>query len=420
MGLTDTVARTGVLPKGKTDHIIWDDRLAGFGLRIRKGAKGVRKLWILQYRDALRDTRRYIIGTVDELGAAKARDTAADLLAGIRLGTYPHAERERERYQAEQERDRNAETFEAIAKLYLASQKKRLRDRSYEEVRRHVEKNWSPLARVPIHQINRRAIATRISEIASQHGPVTANRARTTLSAMFAWAMREGIVEQNPVVATNKAVDENSRDRVLTEDELCEIWTHSQDDDYGRITRLLMLTAQRREEVGAMLWSEVDLERGIWTLSGERTKNKRPHVVPLAPPAISILNSVQRRSRDRVFGDGEEGFKGWSWSKSRLDERINAARAAGNSSSIVPWRLHDLRRTAATVMPDKLAVQPHIVEAVLNHISGHRAGVAGIYNRATYEREVRGALLLWADHLQSIVEGAERKVIPMRQKEVPA
>jgi integrase len=404
-----------VLPKGKTDHIIWDDKLTGFGLRIREVAKGVRKLWIIQYRDALRKTRRYIIGTVDELGAAKARETAAALLAGVRLGTYPHAEREKERDRAEQEREKNAETFEAVAKLYLASQKKRLRERSYEEVRRHVEKNWSPLARIPIHHINRRAIATRISEIALKHGPVTANRARATLSAMFAWAMREGIVEQNPVVATNKAVDESSRDRVLTEEELRKIWTHSQDDDYGRITRLLMLTAQRREEVGAMLWSEVDLERGIWTLSGERTKNKKPHVVPLAPPAISILNAVPRRSRDRVFGDAEDGFQGWSWSKNRLDTRINEARApAGNPTAIAEWRLHDLRRTVATILPDRLGVQPHIVEQILNHASGHKGGVAGVYNRATYEREVRSALLLWADHLNSIIEGADRKVIPMR------
>jgi integrase len=415
MKLTDTVARTGALPPGKQDHILWDTALTGFGLRIRKGSKGVRKRWIIQYRDALRGTRRYIIGTMDELGAAKARETAADLLAGIRLGTYPHAEREKERDRAEQERDRNAETFEAIAKLYLANQRKRLRERSYEEVRRHIEKNWSPLARIPIHKIGRRGIATLISEIAEQRGHVTANRARATLSAMFVWAMRQGIVEQNPVVATNKAVDETSRDRVLTEHELCEIWTQSQNDDYGRITRLLLLTAQRREEVGAMVWSEVDLERGIWTLSGERTKNKRPHLVPLAPLAISILDAVPRRSRERVFGGGEEGFRGWSWSKSRLDYRINEARAAaGNPTPIAPWRLHDLRRTTATVMADKLGVQPHIIEAVLNHVSGHKAGVAGVYNRAGYEREVRAALLVWADHLESMVHGDERKIVPMR------
>jgi integrase len=258
-------------------------------------------------------------------------------------------------------------------------------------------------------------IALRITEIAHAHGHVTANRARASLSAMFAWAMREGIVEQNLAIATNKAVEEVSRDRVLTDIELSEIWAASHDDDYGRITRLLMLTAQRREEVGAMLWSELDLERGVWAMSGERTKNKRPHVVPLAPMALNILNAGPRRPRDRVFGEGNDGYGGWSWAKERLDQRLNRARAvAGNPNPIAPWRLHDLRRSAATIMADKLKVQPHIVEAILNHVSGHKSGVGGIYNRATYEREVRAALLLWADHPQSIVEGIEPKVIPLR------
>jgi hypothetical protein len=140
MRLTDTSARTEGLPKGKSDHIVWDDKLSGFGLRIRKGAKGVRKIWIIQFRDALRESRRFILGTVDELSAAKARDIAADKLAGIRLGIYPHVEREQARALAEKERDKDAETFEAIGKLYLANRKKSLRERSFEEVRRHIEK----------------------------------------------------------------------------------------------------------------------------------------------------------------------------------------------------------------------------------------------------------------------------------------
>jgi integrase len=127
--------------------------------------------------------------------------------------------------------------------------------------------------------------------------------------------------------------------------------------------------------------------------------------------------------RDNVFGEGEGGFSGWSKAKAALDRRINEARAAVAAGSvkradkpppIANWRLHDLRRTAATVMAEKLGVLPHVIEAVLNHVSGHKAGVAGIYNRATYEREVRSALLLWADHVRSIVEGSDRKVVPLR------
>jgi integrase len=414
MKLTNETVRTIKLMTGQGDLIVFDEKLSGFGFRVRRGSKGINQTWVIQYRDALRKSRRFIIGTLDELNAAKAREVAADMLANIRLGVYPHAEREKTRDLAEKERDKDTETFATVGNLYLANRRKHLRERSFEEVRRHIEKNWSPFARTSIHQINRRMIALRITEIATNHGLVTANRARAALSAMFGWAMREGIVEQNPVIATNKAVEEMSRDRVLTDTELAEIWAASRDDDYGRITRLLMLTAQRREEVGAMLWSELDLDREVWVLSGERTKNKRPHVVPLAPLAISILNAVPRRERNRVFGEGEDGFYGWSWAKERLDHRINQARAGeGNLNPITAWRLHDLRRTAATVMADKLGVQPHIVEALLNHVSGHKAGVAGVYNRAGYEREVRAALLVWADHLESIIHGAERKIVPL-------
>ena len=247
------------------------------------------------------------------------------------------------------------------------------------------------------------------------------------LSSLFAWAMREGIAEVNVVIGTNKPAEPPSRDRVLTDAELDGIWAASRDDDYGRIVRLLMLTGQRREEVGGMRWSEIDLERGLWSLPSGRTKNKRPHVLPLVPAAVDILKSVSLRARqdgagDHVFGEGQGGFSGWSKAKAALDRRINEARVKAAESASKPqpsagWRLHDLRRTLATVMADKLGVQPHIIEAVLNHVSGHKGGVAGVYNRATYEREVRTALLLWADHVRSVVGDGTPKVVPLRQRQ---
>jgi integrase len=412
MRLTDTVAQTGALPTGKSDFILWDDRLTGFGLRIRKLAKGVRKLWIIQYRDALRESRRYILGTVNELSAGQARDIAADKLAGIRLGTYPHSEREKRRQEAEQERDRDAETFEAVGKLYLASREKALRKRSFLEVKRHIEKLWEPFASTPIHEINRRVVAIRIAEISNCNGPVAANRARATLSAMFGWAMREGIVEQNPVFATNKATEEESRDRVLTPSELAAIWPACRDDDYGRIVRLLMLTGQRREEVGSMLWSELDLERGLWTMAGARTKNGKRHVVPLVPAVIAILEAVPRRARlegaaDHVFGGGAGGFSGWSKAKARLDRRISEAQG----KPITDWRLHDLRRTMKTAMSDGLDVKAEISEAILNHA---KQGMEEVYNRAEYISQKQTALALWADRVRTVMEGPDCKVIPMR------
>jgi integrase len=423
MKLTDAVADKAGLPPGKDDVILFDNRLQGFGLRLRRLAKGIQKSWIVQYRDAAGKSRRFLIGTTEEMKAAKARDIGADTLANIRHGTYPHLERTKARALA-------VESFGSVGKLYLARRQTELRPRSFVEVKRHVEKRWSTFAETSIHHIDQRTVALRLNEIAEKHGKIEANRARATLSALFVWAMGEGIVTANPVAATNKAADEKPRKRVLSDDELAEVWGWCRDDTYGRIVKLLILTAQRREEVGAMIWAELDLKRGTWTLDAARTKNDEDHVVPLAPVALSILAATPRRARreladvvlpDFVFSGGRAGFSGWSAAKIALDDRINAARkAAGNEQPMPEWRLHDLRRSAATRMGDALRVPPHIIEAILNHKSGYRGGISGVYNKATYAPEVRNALLMWADHIRTITDGGDRKVIPMRHKEVPA
>jgi len=306
--LTDATVQKLALPAGQSDLIAFDPQLTGFGFRLRRGKDRTKRTWIIQYRDAARNSQKFTLGTLEELNAAKARQIAADKLAGIRLGTYPHQERE-------QARDEAKETFEHVGKLYLAHVEQRLRERSLEEVTRHIEKLWAPFARTSIHHIDRRMVAKRVTEIAMENGPVAANRGRSTLSSMFSWAMREGIVDANPVIGTNKAAEEVSRARVLTDGELAQLWKATKDDDYGRIVRLLILTGQRRAEVGGMLWDELDLDRGLWSLPGERTKNGEPHVVPLAPAAVAILKGVPHRARkegvtDYVFGGGEGGYSG--------------------------------------------------------------------------------------------------------------
>jgi integrase len=188
---------------------------------------------------------------------------------------------------------------------------------------------------------------------------------------------------------------------------LRSIWQAAANGDYGNIVRLLMLTGQRREEVGGMLWSELDLSGARWRIAPSRTKNGLEHEVPLSDAAVEILKSRTRRdNRDLVFGTGEGPFQGWSNAKAGLDERILEAirKDLGPKATLKPWRLHDIRRTVATRMAD-LGVLPHVIEAVLNHISGHKAGVAGVYNRAAYADEKRAALMLWANHVLSLLNG---------------
>ena len=182
----------------------------------------------------------------------------------------------------------------------------------------------------------------------------------------------------------------------MSDAETAAIWLGAPDNDYGRIIRLLMLTACRRDEIGGLRWSEIDLEARTITLPGTRTKNRQDHVIPLSDLLSRCFEGKLRRAdRDHVFGLREGGFSGWSKSKGTLDRTLK----------VKAWRLHDLRRTAATRMAD-LGAQPHVIEAVLNHISGHKAGVAGTYNRATYEKEKRDALNLWATHLKVAVAQA--------------
>jgi integrase len=404
MNLTDRTARAEKLPPGKADVILFDDKLPGFGLRIRAGGK---KSWVAQYRFGAAQ-RRLNIGSIDQVIAAKARQSAADIFAKVRLGQDPQAERRSEQQKA-------GDVFEDLGQRYLKA-KAGLRAGSYREIERHIERYWAPFNRRSIHTITRADVARRIGEIAEASGIVTANRARATLAAVFTWAMRQGELEANPVTATNKAGEETPRDRVLPDGELIEVWKACRDDDFGTIVRLLILTGQRREEVGGMADSEIGTEKRLWSLPRDRTKNKLPHDVPLSDTALALLAAHPRRpKRDLVFGDTDSRpFSGWSRARRALDVRISEAqKEAGIETALAPWTLHDLRRSMATRLGD-LGIQPHVIEALLNHISGSKNGVAGIYNRATYAAEKRQAVDIWASHLEALLADKPLNVVQIR------
>lgn len=241
-------------------------------------------------------------------------------------------------------------------------------------------------------------MATKLTELRDSSGGGAVDRSPSALSAFFAWAIGEGLTEANPVVGTHKPAEEKTRERVLSDAELKSIWRACRNDAYERIVRLLILTAQRREEVGGMADTELDLDAALWTLPAARAKNHREHLVPVSAPAIAILREAPRlEGHSLVFGAGAGGFSGWSRAKNALDKRLT-----GVGTPPSPWTLHDLRRTAATTMADRLGVALHIIEAILNHVSGHKSGVAGVYNRASYARDKREALDLWAAYVMAL------------------
>src|SRR5262249_5609825 len=159
---------------------------------------------------------------------------------------------------------------------------------------------------------------------------------------------------------------------------------------------------QRRDEIARLDWREVDLDRGVIALPAAKMKNRRPHVVHLGPTAVAILQARDRAERPFVFGIGHGGFSGWKLSKGRLDAKL---------VEMGPWVIHDLRRAVSTHM-NEIGVTPHIVEAVLGHVSGSRGGVAGVYNLAAYEPDKRAAMLRWDQHLMAAIEGRDTNISP--------
>ncbi len=401
MKLTDKNVAALTLPVGKSDLIEFDEAMPGFGVRLRDGGS---KKWIVQYRVG-KGQRRVTLGAVQLLDADKARRLAKDALARVQLGEDPQVAKVEQRAKA-------AETFDHFASLFLAAKKEQVRPRSYSGLETFMTKHWSTFNGRSVHAIGRRDIAARLTAIASERGPVAVNRAQTALGSFFAWLIGEGVVDVNPVVGVNKKGAEKSRDRVLSDAEIADVWRACRDDDHGRIVKLLILTAARRDEVGNIAKGELDLAGRKWTLPGERSKNHREHELPLSDLAVTILKeAIEGREASAVFGDaakarGEavKGFSGWSKAKAALDKRIAQARAEAGLEAMAAWTVHDLRRTTDTRMHD-LGVLPHVVEAVLNHVSGHKAGVAGRYNKATYAAEKRQALDMWAAHVEALVAG---------------
>jgi integrase len=400
MKLSAKNVRTEPLDKGKSEEIIFDDDVPGFGLRLRDG--GSRTL-IFQYKIGTKH-RRMALGSVTAVDFGETRKTAERLYARVKLGEDPAGDKAETKAKAHR-------TFEAIADDYLSYQKENIRERSYADVERHLRKHSSALHRLHVEKISRGDIATCIATVRKNSGVVTGNRVRATLSAFFGWAIGEGLTDINPVIGTNRT-EETARDRVLSPIELRVIWCALPADHFGSIMKLLALTAQRAGEIAGLRRSEIQENR--IALPGERTKNHRPHIVPLSRPAIEILNAQPKRIgsdgklRDLIFGMGEGPFSGWSKAKEALDSAITEA----TGQALPHWTPHDLRRSFATHSAE-MGIQPHIIEAVLNHVSGHRAGVAGIYNRAAYEPEKRAALDRWAEQLLAWVEGKESKIVSL-------
>jgi integrase len=378
-------------PQGKADHIVFDESLSGFGLRYR----GDKRTWVYQYSfgsGAERVNARMTLGEYPALPPNKARDAAQDLYAKVRLGQHPAADKRTNRSEA-------GFTFGHLVTRYLQARHNQLRHNSYTEQERYLDRYAKPLHSLPAKAVDRKRIADLLDTVATERGDVTSNRCHASLSALFSWGMKRALCDANPVIGT-EVRKETSRERVLSDAELAVIWNTVWGDDYADIVRLLILTGCRATEISELRWGEVDFNKGVIALPSQRTKNGRPHEIPLTDTSRSLLRQRKRTNGDFVFGRGDRGngFSGFGKCKERLDAAIE--RKLGKP--MPGWVHHDLRRTFATRLAD-LGIQPHIIEACLNHISGHKGGVAGIYNRSLYQAEKAQALALWDKHIAGLV-----------------
>jgi integrase len=379
-------------PKGEV--FAWCEDKPGWGVRIL--ASG-RKSWIVQYRDKSGKSRRHTIGDLRVVPITLAEQRASELLSHAKLGIDLLAEEKAKLTRKATEAKRSVG---AMVAAYLVEPEVRRR-RSFGETKRYLESVWRQIHGESAETIDRHALTPVLRQIATERGEISANRAKSALSAMFTHAITHGWLrrESNPCQYLPKW-EESSRERALNLKELGEIWRAAPEvnEQFGRIIKLLILTGCRRSEIAELRWSEVDFDEAVIRLPGSRTKNARPHLVPLAPAAVEILEAAPRTSDLLVF----TGFASWSHAKKALDARVPL------SSS---WVIHDLRRSVATGLREHVGADTHLVELILNHAGGTRGGVAGVYDRSERMAERRRALERWAE---LIVGAPAAKVVQLR------
>jgi len=267
-----------------------------------------------------------------------------------------------------------------------------------------------------------------LDEIVDRGAPIRANRVFAQLRKMARWAISRGIVDRSPCEGLTAPSPETKRDRVLSDDEIRLLWRAFEVAGwpFGPIGQLLVLTGARRDEVAGMTWGELDLTGRVWSLPAARTKNKRDHQIPLSEAAVRLIEGLPRIGDARGFVftvTGKTPVSGFSRFKESVDRTIietlreDAEERSDDPQQVRPpehWIIHDLRRTVATNL-QKLGVRLEITEAVLNHVSGSRAGIVGVYQRHEYSAEKRAALDAWARRLDAIVTGgAAANVVPIR------
>lgn len=420
---------------GEADYFLWDSKVSGFGLKVTPAGS---KIYVFQYRMAnpgaakAAPARRMSIGKHGAITPDQARTRAEELAAIVKLGTDPQ-QAAADKIAAKAEAKRQAEAkaklegelaFEKLAARWLEEYETDHRATSVGQAKVSINKYLIPKLRgKPMPHITKADLQAAFDSIPAKQ-KASRQQVFAYASILWRWALERGDIDDNPVPSMAKPKAPKARDRVLDDSEMLSIWqaTETLREPLGAFYRLLILTGQRREEVASMTWAQVDRATGVWVIPADKAKNKVQHIVPLTSLVVEELDRLalarQVKANDSdvdaqrwpkagpvISIRGKHPLSSFSQAKTALDIEVAKVREVG--CPIQPWRVHDLRRTLATGL-QRLGVRFEVTEAVLNHVSGARSGVAGIYQRYDWREEKQSALEAWARHIETIAAGAEK------------
>jgi integrase len=395
-----TQRRLEASQRAKRTAYLWDTELKGFGLYASASGD---VSWLVQKWIGGRKGKatRFAFDHYPRLKLDDARTQAAVILGEMATGVDPVARRRKER-QAHAER-LNGDTLKEAYDRYLKRNQKP--GRHWIEVDRMFRADVLPVLgeRTLVASITKQDVRTLIDrkQDAGSHG--VARYLFAALRPFFKWCVERDLIAQSPMDALQAPAPVKSRDRLLTRDEIKAFWKASEslsDGPWMGYLRVCLLTGQRRDEVASMEWTELDQTAGIWTIPGARTKNGKAHIVHLSPQCLAELAKVDKiQSCKYVFSTtGKTPLKSFSDAKDKMDAIMQTE---------TPWRLHDLRRTLVSVLAE-LGIPTDVADRVLNHVSGSKAGVKGVYQRYEFLAERKRALETWGQFVENLVAGAEK------------
>jgi integrase len=361
--------------------------------------------WAVRYRFAGRP-RKFTIGPSPAIDLTSARGRALEALAQVAAGFDPAQQKQAARAAAKDKQRSELDVVERVVADFIERHAKP-KTRDWRETERKLNKDVIPAWQGRrLSEIGKADVHALLDAMVDRGAPIGANRTFAQIRKMCNWAVQRGLIDRNPCDGLTPPSGEKARARVLANAELAVVWEAAGliGFPFGPIVRLLILTGQRRDEVAGMRWEEIDLDRNVWTIPAERSKNRREHAVPLSDAAVAMIAALPQFASGFLFSAGKTAPSGFSKAKPRLDKAVANVL---DGETLPHWVLHDIRRSVATGMGD-LGVDIVVTERCLNHISGSFAGIVGVYQRQKYEAEMRAALDLWANHVETLISGRPR------------